>query len=236
MQKSRISKPEYLIGATILFALTTVATPNIFTALANARKAKAINHAKQIGIAMIEFDHEFGHFPSEDSRKKLVAAGKKLPKGDTANHFLGQLLAANILDSEKFFYVDKIPGTKKGDDVFNTPETILGRGENGFGYVMLADGKPLSQEFRFSTLPVVVAPLLKGGKNPTFQRKLFNGEGVYLKLDSSVGTCEISKKGELLFRPTGKDLFSTEGETIWGKDTPDVKEPWPLEEKKMGPK
>ena len=233
MKKSHFSKSECLVGATILFALTTVATPNILSALANARKAKALSNAKMIGIALTEFDSEFGHFPSEDSRKKLVTAGKKLPKGDAANHFLGQLLAAEMLDSERFFYVEELPGTKKGNDIFDTPKTILEQGENGFGYVMLSGGKPLSQNFGYSSVPVAVAPLLKGGKSPTFQKKLFRGEAVVLQLDSAVRTWQINEKGKLFEKGRVKDLFNTGEDTIWGENTPDVKEPWLLNEKKV---
>ena len=233
MNKFRFTKSEGLVGTIVLIALTSVATPNIFSALANARKARTINNAKQLGIALTEFDSQYGEFPSDVSGELFADEGIKLPKGDTANHFLAQLLASNILDSEQVFFVDGLKRTKKADDNFETPETMLARGENGFGYVMLDDGTALNQTHGSSEIPVLVAPLSKGGKLPTFQGKPFHGEGVVLRLDSSVGTNKINKKGELLSKKTGKNIFLNGQDTMWGTaDTPFVKEPWLLEEEK----
>ena len=234
MKKSRISKSERLVGATILFALTAVATPNIFSAFANARKAKAINNAKQIGICLTEFDNQYGEFPSTETANIIIEEGNKLPKGDTSNHFMAQLLTSKILDTEQVFHVEGMARTKKADNVFNTPETSLARGENGFGYVMLSDGTGLTQAYGSAAIPVAVAPVLKGGKLPTFQGKPFHGEGIALRLDCSVGTYKINKKGELLFQKAQRNIFLNGEDTLWGSvDTPDVKAPWLLPEEKQ---
>ncbi|MDA7882467.1 hypothetical protein N9A94_09210 [Akkermansiaceae bacterium] len=227
MIKSRISKPECLVGTVILIALTSVATPNIFSAFAKARKARTISNAKIIGISFLEFENQYGSLPSSKTKKLLAEEGIDQPTGDTANHYLGQLLASKILDAEQVFHVEGLARTKKCDGIFNTADTTLARGENGFGYVMKAGGEVFGTADR-AQIPVVVAPLLKGGKLPTFHGRLFHGEGV----DCSVGAYIIDKEGILLSKDTEKNLFLTGEGTIWGEQAPEVKAPWLLEEQK----
>jgi len=233
MFKSSLSKAECLIGSIVLLAMTTVAMPNIFSAFANKRKAKAINNAKMLGICLTEFDNQYGEFPSDLTAEVIIEEGEKLPKGKTANHYLAQLLATKIIDTEKIFYVDGLAGIKKADEIFNTPEATLARGENGFGYVMLSDGTALSQSYGSSLIPVLVTPVLKGGKMPTLQKKPFHGKGIVLRLDSSVGAYKIGKNNELLSPKFNQNVFLNGEGTIWGVDAPLLREPWLLEEKKV---
>ena len=125
MIKSRITKAECLVGSVVLLALTTAATPNIFSAMANARKARTINNAKMLGIALVEFESQYGGLPCEDTKEMLIDEGAKFPKGTSSNHYFSQLIVSRILDTERIFFVEKMARTKKADDVFNTPETVL---------------------------------------------------------------------------------------------------------------
>ena len=196
---------------------------------AKANQSKAISHLSSLGIVITEFDSQYGGFPSIDSREQLIGEGIELPEGNTANAYLAQLLASKTLDSEKIFFFPGLKGTKEGDDIFDSPETTLARGENSFGYATLSDGRSLSQSYGSSIIPVLVAPVLEGGVSPIFDQNIFRRQAVYLKLDSSVGTREINDKGKLISNQTEQDIFKNGEGTIWGDDTPVLKAPWFLE-------
>ena len=207
---------ELLVVIAIIAVLAGLATPAILKAKKSADKAKTISNAKQIGIAMTEFDNQYGEFPSDETRDLLEEEGEEVPIGDSANDYLAQLLISKVLDSEKVFYAKGVRGVREGDDVFNTRDKTLEKSENGFGYIMLNDGTGLSQSYGQSSIPVVCAPLKSGGIDPVFDEGAYNNEYVYLKLDSSVGTGKI-KDGKALLKGQGKTTLTTNGEgTMWG--------------------
>ncbi|MDA7882233.1 type II secretion system GspH family protein [Akkermansiaceae bacterium] len=218
---------ELLVVIAIIAVLAGLATPAILKAKKSADKAKTINNAKQIGIAMTEFDSQYGEFPSDETRQLLEDEGSEVPIGNTANDYLAQLLISKILDSEKVFYAKGVRGVREGDDVFNTRDKALEKSENGFGYIMLNDGTALSQSYGSSAIPVICAPLKSGGIDPVFDAGAYNNEYVYLKLDSSVGTGKVNEAGKALLKGQGKTTIMTTGEdTIWGStDQPIVRPP-----------
>lgn len=126
---------ELLVVIAIIAVLAGLATPAILKAKKSADKAKTISNAKQIGIAMTEFDNQYGEFPSDVTRDLLEDEGEEVPIGDSANDYLAQLLISKFLDSEKSFYTKGVKGAREGDDVFNTRDRILEKGENGFAYI-----------------------------------------------------------------------------------------------------
>lgn len=188
-------------------------------------KAQAINNAKQIGTAMNDFLEEFGNYPSEETRQKLIQRGLAVPtQEDDANSYLSQLLASGTLDSESYFYIKKAKGARKPDNNFSTPETLLSKGENGFGYVMLRGDRPLKS--RGSTVPLLVAPLISGGSDPRFDPKPFADQYIYLTPDGAVSSSKISKDGIPIAKGCGKaGLFGADKNSVFGKDIPDVKMP-----------
>lgn len=226
MKRNWRPSASILFGSALLLIFGALAIPKLRIMKTEANQSKAISNLSSLGIAMTEFDSQYGGFPSIESRELLIEEGIELPEGDTANAYLAQLLASKTLDSEKVFYIPGLKGTKEGDDIFDSPETTLARGENSFGYAILSDGRSLSQSYGSSAIPVLVAPVLKGGVSPVFDQNLFRGQAIYLKLDSSVGTREINKKGELVSKQTDQDIFKNGDNTIWGDDTPIVKAPW----------
>ena len=95
---------ELLVVIAIIAVLAGLATPAILKAKKNADKAKTINNAKQIGIAMNEFDSSYDSYPSEDTRIQLEEEGAEVPSGDDANAYFAQLIVGLSTDSEKIFY------------------------------------------------------------------------------------------------------------------------------------
>lgn len=217
---------ELLVVIAIIAVLAGLATPAILKAKKNADKAKTISNARQIGIALSEFDNSFGSYPSDDTRQTLEDEGVDVPDGDTSNAYLAQLIVSKAIDGEKIFYAKGVRGSKEGDDITNSRDKVLEKGECGFGYVMLADNEALSASYSTSATPLVVAPLKEAGIDPVFETNAYNNECVYLRGDSSVATNRLTEEGKAtLTGQRGKNLFSVGDDTIWEDDQPDVKGP-----------
>ncbi len=222
--RSGFTLVELLVVIAIIAVLAGLATPAILKARKNADKVSTINNAKQVGIALGSFDAEFGSYPSDDTREDVEASGNECPAGDDANAMLGQLIATKMLEAEEVFFAKGVRGTKKGDDDVSSPEEILAKGENGFGYVMLADGEALSSSTAKSTTPILVAPISEGGTDPTFDPNPYNEQMVYARADGSVKEARIKTDGTAGLKK-GRTLFSIGENTMWGDDQPEVLEP-----------
>jgi len=215
---------ELLVVIAIIVTIAGLSTPAIIRGKKNGDRLQTINNAKQIGIAISEFENEYGSYPSDDTREDIEDAEIECPAGDDANAYLAQLIATGFLDAEEVFYAKGVRGTRKGDDIVSSPEEMLAEGENGFGYVMLADGEALSSSSAKSTTPILVAPLKEGGTEPLFDPEPYNDQMVYLRADGAVVKTRIKPDGEAGLAK-GKTLFSTGEDTMWGDDQPEVKEP-----------
>ena len=219
-----ITKFEIVFVLVIVGFLAVVIAPYFFGPSRGAPKAQATSNAKEIGSALIGFSEHYGGYPSPSTLRQLREEGiEVLPIGNDANSYLGQLLAAECVDSEKIFYVKGI-SSREGDNIYSTPEKLLAEGENGFGYVMLEGDEPLYSPGK--NAPIIIAPLLTGGADPTFDPKPFKGQYLYLTPDGAVSGGEINKAGRPL---TGKQsprvLFEAGEHSVFASDTPDVKMP-----------
>ena len=216
---------ELLVVIAIIAVLAGLATPAIMKAKKSADKAKTISNAKQIGLALMDFESTYQEYPSNSTREELESIGEEVPSGDSANDYFAQLLINKSTDNEKIFYAKGVRGVKEGDNVFkNQPNKILEKSENGFGYFMLADNIPLSSSDA-SSCPLVCAPLKSGGPNPIFDENAYDGVYVYLQRDNSVVTGKI-KDGKALLTGQGLKTITTTGEgTMWETAQPVVKPP-----------
>ena len=216
---------ELLVVIAIIAVLAGLATPAILKAQKAAAKAQATSNAKEIGSALIGFEDQYSGYPSESTKQQLIDEGTEVvPDGNDANAYLGQLLAAGSVDSEKIFYVKGVKGSKEGDNIFSSPEKMLAQGENGFGYVMLEGNEPLSSPG--SIVPVIVAPLKSGGSDPVFDDGPFAGQYIYLTPDGAVSGGKINKDGKPVAPGRGAGgLFGGGKDSVFGDDIPDVKEP-----------
>lgn len=209
----------------IIAVLAGLATPAILKAQKAAAKAQATSNAKEIGSALINFIDMYGGYPSESTKQQLIDEGLEVvPDGNDSNSYLGQLIAAGSVDSEKIFYVKGVKGSKDGDNIWSTPEKMLSEGENGFGYVMLEGDEPLSSPG--SIVPIVVAPLKSGGADPVFDEGPFNKQYIYLTPDGAVTGGKIGPNGKPISPGRGAGgLFGAGKDSIFGDDVPDVKAP-----------
>lgn len=214
---------EILVGIVILVVLVGVITPLFLKPSRPAKRAQATNNAKEIGSALFGFIDRYGGYPSKTTLEQLRAEGiKVLPIGNDANSYLGQLLAADCVDSEKIFYVKGV-SSREGDNDFNSPETMLAKGENGFGYVMMKGDKPLVNPG--SIVPILLAPLKSGGSDPLFDEDPFEGQYIYLTPDGAVSGGKIGKDGRPLAKGRAGGLFGPGENSVFGNDIPDVKMP-----------
>lgn len=220
-----ITKLEVVFVLIIIVVLAGLGFPTRLKAAKASAKAQATSNAKEIGTALLGFYELYDSYPSQDTLQQLQAKGVKvLPIGNDANSYPGQLLAAECIDSEKIFYVKGMKGIQEGDNRFDTPAELLKKGENGFGYVMLQGEKSLLKPT--SIVPLVVAPLLTGGSDPTFDPGPFADQYIYLTPDGAVSGGKISKEGKPIAKGRGAGgLFGVGKDSVFGTDIPDVKMP-----------
>lgn len=178
------------------------------------RQTLAISKARQIGLALWEFETEFGDFPNEETVAdvKEISETKAEIKAATANDCFFQLIAAKLLQNDSLFAMEehgapeprgnRKPG-EKVDECF-------------FAYIAHGNSSGLPGR------PLVVAPLVAGKR--VFDPQLLGGKAIVLCLDLSVRSFPIEADGRVLI--DGKDLFDPE-QPFWQGKIPIVKWPEP---------
>lgn len=174
-------------------------------------QTEAVSNARQIGLALFEFDTKYGKYPdastiSEVSKDAATDSNlSKLSLGTkSSNDYFRQLLAGAFIQSEKMFYA-KISGAKKPDNNIEGAEALK-KGECGFAYLagLSSKGNP--------SRPLIVTPLIPG--TDRFDPKRFDGKAVILKMDNSVTSININSSGHVMLN--GKNLLDPTN-PVWGK-------------------
>ncbi len=177
--------------------------------------SEAVNNARQIGLALFEFDSEYGKFPDSSTAAAVRRdTGTTLALPDrTSNDLFAQLLASGIAGSERLFYA-KAKSMRRADEVFISDATILEHGECAFAYIsgLSTTGEPRT--------PVVFGPVIPG--TATLDRKSCEGRAVVLRVDNSAMTYPINSAGKIII--DGLDLLDPR-QPFWHGTAPDVK--WP---------
>jgi prepilin-type N-terminal cleavage/methylation domain-containing protein len=218
---------ELLVVIVIIAALAGLTAPMVIRQRKKADQTQAVNNARQIGLAMFEFETAYGSFPDSATGEEVTEnTGSTLTfSGNSANAYFRQLIAAEIAQSEDMFYA-KTAFSKKPDNVFNTSANALEPGEVGFGYIMNAN-------LAFSTAgnparPIVVAPLAFPFQTGQFDIDLYDAKAVILRIDNSVRSEPILRQSKLAQLGGGKNLLQTGEETVWGTGvTPTIVNPEP---------
>ena len=179
---------------------------------AKVLQTTAIMNLRQIGLALFEFETEYGSFPDEKTAVLVKeATGTKAElKAKTANDCFYQLIAAQILLTDSFFSLDS---PKQGEEKPEVPALIK---KCAFSYLagQNAAGNP--------SRPVIVAPLVNGKK--TFDPAVLGGKAVILRVDNSVQSFPIDKDGHVMI--DGMDLFDP-AQSFWDGKVPPIA--WPAE-------
>ncbi len=210
---------ELLVVIVIIAALAGLTAPMVIRQRKKADQTEAVNNARQIGLALFEFETEYGGFPDASTATTVTAnTGEEVADGATANDKFRQLIAAGIAQSEAMFYA-KSGFTKKPDGVISPIATeALGEGEVGFGILIKADKSGLSAAGNPSR-PILGAPF-KVELDGKFDADYYDGKAVILKLDNSVTSLNIVKSGnnagEVLLN--GKKLLDNAQGSVWHPD------------------
>jgi hypothetical protein len=171
-------------------------------------------NAQQIGLALFEFEYEYGAYPNADTVVAVQkATGTTLSLGTTtSNDFFRQLFGANITQSERMFYA-RIAGMKKPDDNITGAEALK-KCECGFAYFLGAKAGDNPKR------PLVATPMIPG--TDQFDPKALEGKAVVLRADNSVTSFNIDKDGHIQIE--GK-LFMDPTNPIWDGHPPKIV--WP---------
>lgn len=178
-------------------------------------QTEVINNARQIGMALYEFESEYGKYPDASTAAEVRRkTGSTLSLPDkTSNDLFAQLMAAQIATNERMFYA-KTKSPTKPDGVWSSDATVLAHGECAFAYIMGVDpnGNP--------STPLAFGPVIPGTK--TFDRKANYGKIAVLRMDNSVTSVPINPAGKIIYH--GLDLLDPR-QPFWHGKAPDVK--WP---------
>lgn len=214
---------ELLVVVAIIVALAAVAGPNILRMKKKGDMAATTRSAGNLGTALMEFQLEFGSFPSDMTAETVINE-----KGDTqfklnqlkgtyANDYFRQLLA-NGYKSEEPFYA-KTTYTRKGDNQRSGAEG-LAPGEVGYGYIMNGTESLPADD---PNLPMAVTPLFAASTKGEFDASIYDGKALMICVDGSVKQLSIrdDKKANLGKRP----LMDTGDKSFWGTDIKPVIKP-----------
>lgn len=200
--------------AAILFPGNPALAQNPMPAPAMANTTEAVTNARQIGLALFEFDTNYGSFPSEKTLADVEEnAGRKLPRGDKgSNTLFRQLFAANITNNEAIFFANIIGVMRGGEQ--KEPAKALAKGKNAFAYIagLSSAGNPGKA--------IVVCPLVPG--TTKFDPRPFGGKAIILRIDCSVQTLPIEDDGRVLWK--GIELLSKD-HPVWDGKVPDIRYP-----------
>jgi hypothetical protein len=179
--------------------------PTVIRSYKDPAPIEAVNNARQIGLALFEFDTEYGKFPDATTIAAVKRkTGSPLPLGTkSSNDFFRQLIAAEILRIESVFYA-KINGCKKPDNRIGAGKA-LAKGECGFSYIagLSSKGNP--------SRPLVVTPLIPG--TTRFDPTRFHGKAIIFRMDNSATSMPINGAGHVM--SNGMNLLDP-ANPVWG--------------------
>lgn len=204
---------ELLVVIVIIASLAGLTAPMVIRQRKKADQTEATSNARQIGLAMFEFETEYARFPDSTSAQEVTAntATTLNMTGTNSNDYFRQLMGAGYTQSETMFYA-KVPGARKPDGNINGTDALK-QNEVGFGYILLGTnglstaGNPAR--------PYVVTPLL-GTSGDDFDKDPFDGKAVMLRVDNSVTSQQIIPTTKKVNLTPGNTLLSTGPSTVWG--------------------
>ena len=204
------------IVSSVLFVivLLIIGPPLLRPTHRRADQTEAISNARQIGLALFEFESEYGAYPNTTT-KALVEKehGTAIDlTGSSSNALFRQLFAAQITQSEQMFYAKTKDSKRPDGDI--TPGHLLEPGENAFSYIT---GLTTADD---PATPIALTPLIAGTKK--FDPKPFKGRAVVLFVDNSVRSYDIAKDGHIYDK--GINLLSPK-HPVWKGKAPDIRYP-----------
>ena len=190
----------------IIAVLAAMATPVIMKQQKKAAMSEATSNAKQLFLLMIEFDQDYGEFPSDE----IATDDLEGYTGTSSNDYLAQLIGAGYTVSEEIFYAKGGLSTdKKPDNDISTHSAILNAGECGFAYIKNQSTSDNSGR------PLLLAPMT--GKGLKFDPEPFGGKAVVLHIDGAVKQYRIDGNGDIVI-PDGRKFWAGGPNDVWGPE------------------
>ncbi len=180
----------------------------------NTDQTEATSNARQLGLALFEFEAQYGAFPGTSTRALVEKDhGTTIDlTGTSSNALFRQLFAADITQAEAMFYA-KTRDSRRPDGII-TMGNLLEKGEVAFAYISNVSTKD------HPAVPVAVTPIIPG--TTRFDPKPLEGFAVVLRLDCSVTSYRIAKDGHIYDK--GIDLLSAK-HPVWKGKAPDIRYP-----------
>ena len=176
-------------------------------------RTEAISNMKQLNLALVDFDHDYGCFPDA-----ITAADVKAPTStgltlgsSSSNELFRQLIATGCAHEITFWARTGI-SPHKPDNMVDTDAKALAPGECGFTYIA-----GLHSEADPDT-PVLMAPAIRGTWR--FDPEPFEGKALILRIDGTVREEVIDKHGHVTIG--GLNFFDPR-QPHWHGKAPDIK-------------
>ncbi|MES2437849.1 MAG: sigma-70 family RNA polymerase sigma factor [Verrucomicrobiota bacterium] len=186
-------------------------TPEEVEAAAKSKemRLRMMNNARHIGIALFEFEREYGSYPNEETAAavKERTNTKADVKAATANDCFFQLIASGIARTDRFFSMEE---PEEGEDM--NPESQMNLEKCAFSFL---SGTNSSGDPR---RPLAVFPMVPG--TGRFDRKMLGGQAVILRLDNSVNSVPIAQDGTAI--ENGMDIFDP-SQPYWRGNVPSIR-------------
>jgi prepilin-type N-terminal cleavage/methylation domain-containing protein len=186
---------ELLVVIVIIAALAGLTAPMVIRQRKKADQTEAVSNARQIGMALFDFDTEYGGFPDATTAATVAANTATTASTDTkANGRFRQLFLAGITTSEPMFYA-KTAFTVKPDGDISTPANrskALENGECGFAMIVNSDDTAMSSAGNSNRI-LLAAPLDKTLTGEKFDKDPYDSKAVLLRLDNSVSSVTIAQ-------------------------------------------
>jgi prepilin-type N-terminal cleavage/methylation domain-containing protein len=222
---------ELLVVIVIIAALAGLTAPMVIRQRKKADQTEAVSNARQIGLAMFEFENEYGSFPEAGLGATINGnTGTTLAPTTitTANDAFRQLLAAGIAQGETMFFCKTAYSTAKPDNIFNSDTTALKKGEVGYGYIM--NGITAFSTAGNPGRALLATPLKYAGTFTAgeFDKEIYDSKAVVLKIDNSVTSLAINNLNKAVLGGGKTLLDGNSADTIWGAGvTPVIVDPDP---------
>jgi prepilin-type N-terminal cleavage/methylation domain-containing protein len=211
---------ELLVVIVIIASLAGLTAPMVIRQRKKADQTQATSNARQIGLAMTEFEADYGSYPDAATLTKITAifpAPEVTGTTEGSNGYFKQLMHAGITQSEEMFYA-KAAGTTKPDGDLDGVEALK-EGEVGFAYIM--DGATDGMTSAGNPARVLVATPMATIAGD-FDGDPFDRKAVVLRIDNSVTSLNIAvpadAEGNSGPARIGADNLLDAG--FWGNTTP----------------
>ncbi|RYD62290.1 MAG: hypothetical protein EOP83_14985 [Verrucomicrobiaceae bacterium] len=201
-----------IVGLTLL---GLVSLTGIFKKRPPHVRSETINHAKQLHLALLDFENDFGCFPDSSTIADVKDdTGTSLPLGNsTSNELLRQLIAFGN-KSERIYWAESATSRHKPDDNIQGTHA-LEKSECGFAYVT---GLSSSSD---PSIPILLAPV--DASHRRFERKSsYEDKALVLFVDGSWKVLPIDKHGNIQLN--GMNILDPR-QPFWKGKAPDIK--WP---------